>query len=171
MLSTNGSGGLSWIAAGGGGGGGANISNGTSNVNIATSGGNITMGVGGTANVVVVTSTGLAAAIQPRVDTIADGTSISINADVTDMAVQTNTQAAGTLTINAPSGTLYQGQKIMLRLQSSNVQTFSWNAVFNGSNDLNLPASSSGSNKYDYVGFIYNSTQSKWNIIAKNFGF
>ena len=33
-------------------GGGANISNGTSNINIATSGGNILFGVSGTANVV-----------------------------------------------------------------------------------------------------------------------
>ncbi len=49
-LQTDGTGNLTW-AAGGGGGGGSSISNGTSNVNIATSGGNVTVGVGGTANV------------------------------------------------------------------------------------------------------------------------
>jgi fibronectin-binding autotransporter adhesin len=38
-------------------GGGSNISNGTSNVTIAASGGNVTFGVGGTANVMVVAST------------------------------------------------------------------------------------------------------------------
>ena len=53
VLTTNGSGVLSWSTPSGG---GASISNGTSNVNIATSGGNITMGVGGVANVVTVTS-------------------------------------------------------------------------------------------------------------------
>jgi hypothetical protein len=37
----------------------ASLANGTSNVNIAASGGNITMGVGGTAGVVTVTSTGV----------------------------------------------------------------------------------------------------------------
>jgi plastocyanin len=171
VLSTNGAGGLSWIASGGGGGGGASISNGTSNVNIATVDGNITMGVAGVANVVTVSSSGVSAAIKPRIDTIADGTTVTINADITDLAIQTNTQTAGTLTIAAPSGTPYQGQKLMFRLQSTNVQTFSWNAVFNGSTDLNLPSTSSGSSKYDYVGFIYNSTQSKWNVISKNFGF
>jgi len=57
VLSTDGSGTLSWIAQSGGG-GGASISNGTSNVNIAASGGNVTVGVGGTANVMTVTSTG-----------------------------------------------------------------------------------------------------------------
>lgn len=53
VLTTNGSGVLSWSTPSGG---VASISNGTSNVNIATSGGNITMGVGGVANVVTVTS-------------------------------------------------------------------------------------------------------------------
>jgi hypothetical protein len=59
VLSTDGAGNLSWVAqSGGGGGGGSNISNGTSNVNIATSGGNVTTSVGGTSNVLVVTTTG-----------------------------------------------------------------------------------------------------------------
>jgi hypothetical protein len=102
---------------------------------------------------------------------VADATSITMNADTTDMATQANTQAAGTLTINAPTGTLANGQKIMLRLTSTNVQTFSWNAVFAGSTDLALPTTSSGSGKEDYMGFIYDSTATKWHMIAKNFGF
>lgn len=109
--------------------------------------------------------------IQERVVSIADGTSITMNADTTDLATQANTQTAGTLTINAPTGTPVNGQKLMLRLQSTNVQTFSWNSVFAGSTDLVLPIASSGSSKYDYVGFIYNSTAAKWQLIAKNFGF
>lgn len=122
-------------------------------------------------NVSVTGTISATAGYATRSVTIADGTSVTINADVTDLAVQTNTQAAGTLTINAPTGTFFNGQKIMFRLQSTNVQTFSWNAVFDQSTDLNLPATSSGSSKYDYLGFIYNSTSSKWQLIAKNFGF
>lgn len=57
VLTTNGSGGLSWTTVSGGG-GGASISNGTSNVNIATSGGNVTTSVAGNANIFVVTGTG-----------------------------------------------------------------------------------------------------------------
>lgn len=57
VISTDGAGNLSFVA-GGGGGGGSNIANGTSNVNIATSGGNVTTSVGGTSNVLVVTTTG-----------------------------------------------------------------------------------------------------------------
>jgi hypothetical protein len=94
-----------------------------------------------------------------------------MNADTTDIASQTNTQTAGTLTINAVTGTFFDGQKIIFRLQSANIQTFSWNAVFVGSSDLSLPTASTGSNKYDYMGFIYNSTAIKWQLLAKNFGF
>jgi len=110
-------------------------------------------------------------AVISRVVTIADGTSITVNADTTDMATQANTQAAGTLTINAPTGTPVNGQRFILRLSSTNVQTFSWNAAFQGSTDIGLPNASSGSGLYDYVGFIYNSTTTKWQMIAKVFGF
>ena len=110
-------------------------------------------------------------AVTQRVVVIADGTSITINADTTDIATQANTQSAGTLTIAAPTGTPVNGQKLILRLLSSNIQTFSWNAVFAGSTDLTLPTASTGSSKYDYMGFIYNSTAVKWQLLAKNFGF
>jgi len=109
--------------------------------------------------------------ILPRVISIADGTSVTINVDTTDIATQNNTQVAGTLTINAPTGTSFNGQKLIIRLQSANVQTFSWNGVFAGSTDLSLPTTSSGSSKYDYVGFIYNTPAVKWQLLAKNFGF
>jgi len=108
---------------------------------------------------------------KPRVVTITDGNSVTINGNTTDIASQTNTQSAGTLTINAITGTLSDGQKIIFRLQSANSQAFSWNGVFVGSIDVSLPASSTGSNKYDYMGFIYNSNASQWQLLAKNFGF
>jgi hypothetical protein len=107
----------------------------------------------------------------PRVIVISDGTSVTMNGDTTDIATQTNTQVAGTLTINTITGTPYSGQKIIFRLQSANTQTFSWDTSFAGSTDLPLPTTSTGSNKYDYVGFIYNSTATKWQLLAKNFGF
>jgi len=108
---------------------------------------------------------------SPRVTVITDATSITVNADTTDIATQANTQAAGTLTINAPTGTPTGGQKFIIRIRSTNVQTFSWNAVFQGSTDIGLPTASSGGGLYDYVGFIYNSTSAKWQMIAKVFGF
>ena len=58
VLSTDGSGNLSWVAQSGGGGSSANISNGNSNVNIPTANGNINFSAVGNANVVVITGTG-----------------------------------------------------------------------------------------------------------------
>jgi hypothetical protein len=106
-----------------------------------------------------------------RVAVIADGTTVTINADTTDVATQANTQTAGTLTINAPTGTPANGQKFIFRLLSTNVQTLSWNAVFQGSTDTALPSVSTGTSKYDYFGFIWNSTNSKWQMLAKNMGY
>ena len=132
---------------------------------IITATGNITSGNISTGTITV---TG---AVVPRVVVITDAASVTIDGDTTDIATQANTQAVGTLTINAVTGTPFNGQKIIFRLQSTNVQTFSWNAVFVGSTDLSLPTTSSGTSKYDYVGFIYNSTATKWQLLAKNFGF
>ena len=117
------------------------------------------------------TFTTITGAILSRVVVIADATSITVNTDTTDIATQANTQAVGTLTINAPTGTAINGQKFILRLTSTNVQTFSFNAIFAGSTDLTLPTVSSGSSKTDYLGWIYDSTAVKWQMIAKVFGF
>jgi hypothetical protein len=171
------------------------LANGNSNVNIAAANGNVTIAAVGNTTLTItgtganiagyanvsgnVTAayysgngsplTGVVATV--RTVTVADATSITMNADTSDVVVQTNTQAVGTLTINAVSGTPINGQKIILRLQSANVQTFAWNAVFAGSTDTPLPTVSSGSNKYDYMGFIYNSLATNWQMMAKNFGF
>lgn len=136
---------------------------GTASINI-----NGTVGATTPSTGVFTTITG---AVISRVVTIADGTSITVNADTSDIATQANTQVAGTLTINAPTGTIVNGQKFILRLTSTNVQTFSWNSVFAGSTDIALPTASSGGGLTDYVGFIYNSTSAKWQMIAKVFGF
>jgi hypothetical protein len=102
---------------------------------------------------------------------ITDGTTVTIDADSTDIATQANTQAVGTLTIAAPTGTPASGQKLIFRLLSTNIQTFSWNAAFQGSIDLPLPSASTGAGDYDYFGFIWNSTASKWQLLAKNMGY
>lgn len=117
-----------------------------------------------------ISSTGFVGRQKPRVVTIADGTSITINTDTTDIAYQVNTQAAGTLTINAPTGTPVDGQKVILRLKSTNVQALSWNGVFVAAVNAELPTASTGSSKYDYFGFIYDTASLKWQMIAKILG-
>lgn len=136
----------------------------------ASQGGTGVIAPGAAGNKLVSNGTGWVS--QPtRIVDIADGTSVTIDANITDIALQTNTQATGTLTINAITGSPINGQKVVFRLKSANPQTFSWNASIIGSTDLTLPTTSTGSNKYDYFGFIYSSDTNKWHLIAKNFGY
>jgi uncharacterized protein YjbI with pentapeptide repeats len=109
--------------------------------------------------------------VVKRVVAVADGTSITPDADTSDIVTQANTQSAGTLTMNAPSGSAVNGQGLVIRMSSTAVQTFAWNAIYQGSSDLPLPLTTSGAGKADYLGFIYNSTTTKWQVLAKNFGF
>ena len=109
--------------------------------------------------------------IVSRVISYTDATSVTFNADTTDIATMINTQATGTFTFNAPTGTAVDGQKLMFKMKSTNVQTFSWNTAFAGSVDSPLPSASSGSSLTDYLGFIYDATSTKWHMIAKNFGY
>lgn len=109
--------------------------------------------------------------INPRVDAVADATSITPVGDSDDLVTQANTQGVGTLTVNAPTGTPVNGQKIIIRLKSSSVQTFSFNAIYRAGTDVTMPTVSTGASKTDYMGFIYNSADTKWDLIAKSFGY
>jgi hypothetical protein len=119
----------------------------------------------------VIATNSITGSITPRMSIIPDSNTVTIDASSTDIASQTNTQAAGVLTVGPMSGAFFDGQKIVFRLKSTNVQEFAWNSSFAGSADLALPVVSTGSGKYDYMGFIYNEATSKWHLLAKNFGF
>lgn len=109
--------------------------------------------------------------IAPRVVSMSDATSFTPTSATADINTQANTQAVGTLTANAPSGSPSNGQKLLLRIKSTNIQTFSWNAIYRGSNTVALPTATTGSSKTDYFGFIYNSADSKWDCIAASYGY
>lgn len=109
--------------------------------------------------------------ITPRTVTITNGTTYTPTGDTADMNNQVNTQGAGTLTMNAPTGTPTSGQQLWIRLSSTSVQTFSWNAIYRGGTTVALPTASTGSGKTDYFLFKYNSTDSKWDIQVANYGY
>jgi hypothetical protein len=96
-----------------------------------------------------------------RVTTAADATSITPNTDNADITYQANTQAAGTLTINADAGTPTNGQPWLLKIKSTNAQTFSWNADYVGGTNA-LPTATSGGSNIDYFAFIYDTVDSVW---------
>lgn len=109
--------------------------------------------------------------VTKRTVVIADATSITPNIDTTDIGTQANTQAVGNLTVNAPTGTPANGQGLQLRIKSTNVQTFVFNAIYRASTDLPLPVTSTGATKTDYLCFEYNSADTTWDYVGKNFGF
>jgi hypothetical protein len=108
--------------------------------------------------------------IVQRVTTAADATSITPNSDTDDITYQLNTQVAGTLTINVAAGTPVNGRSWMLKIKSTNVQTFSWNALYVGGTYA-LPISSSGGSKIDYYTFIYDTVNSKFHFTGMAGGF
>lgn len=106
-----------------------------------------------------------------RQTTVATGSSLTPNINTTDMLIQANTEATGTLTINNPTGTLGNFRRLILRVKSTNAHTLSWGANYQGSDSLALPSSLTGGTKTDYMGFMYNTDTSKWQFVAKIFGF
>ena len=104
--------------------------------------------------------------------TLASSSTITPNTDEYDGITTTNTAGTGTLTVNAPSpSTPNDGDQEWIRIKSTNVQTYSWNAIYQGSTTQALPTTSSGSLLWDYILFQYNAVTSKWDMLAYNAGF
>ena len=79
------------------------------------------------------------------------------------------TALAGNLTINADAGTPTNGQKILFRIKDSgSTRTLTWTSgtskSFREIGTL-LPTTTTA-NKVVYVGAVYNSTDSRWDVIA-----
>lgn len=116
-------------------------------------------------------STTISGGVPQRVVSMADGTSFTPTSATADMNTQVNTQGVGTLTAAAPSGTPGDAQRLTIRIKSSSVQTFAWNAIYRGSTTIALPATTTGASKTDYFGFIYNSADTKWDCVAASYGY
>lgn len=109
--------------------------------------------------------------IIPRVIAMPDATSFTPTGDTADINTQINTQLAGNLTANTPSGTPVDGQNLMLRIKSANVQTFIWNAIYAGSTTTVLPATTTGGGFTDKFFFQYSTFSSKWEIYNVEYGY
>jgi len=110
-------------------------------------------------------------ALGLRIQTAATSTTITPTVGTADQVNQANTQATGTLTIANPTGTPTDGQRLTIRLTSTNVQTFAWGTAYHGSTTAALPAASTGGGKHDYLGFIYDAATSQWDYVSSVTGF
>ena len=90
-------------------------------------------------------------------------TGTSLNMDNLDEFIIT--AQAGALLFNAPGGTLVQGRSLIIRIKDNGTaRALTWNAVFRAMGTA-LPSTTVLS-KTLYLGFKYNSTDTKWDLIA-----
>jgi len=77
------------------------------------------------------------------------------------------TAQAGALLFNAPGGTLAQGRQLIIRIKDNGTaRALTWNSVFRAMG-TSLPSTTVLS-KTLYIGFIYNSTDTKWDVVSVN---
>jgi len=101
--------------------------------------------------------------INLRVSSTASTSSLTVDSDTTDQAVIT-ALAAG-LTVNAPTGTPVNGQKLTIRIKDNGTaRSIGWNAAFRAIG-VTLPTTTVIS-KVVYIGCIYNSDETIWDVVS-----
>ena len=106
---------------------------------------------------------GIVGLINPRTVTTTSNASLTPNIAVYDQ--YNYTALAANLTINAPTGSPVDGNKILFRiLDNGTTRTLTWNATYTAIG-VTLPTATTA-NKMVYVGCVYNSTNTRWDAIA-----
>lgn len=105
--------------------------------------------------------------VTARVTSITSNATWSPSADTDDQYIIT-AQAAAVTVVSNPSGTPTAGQKLIIRVKDDGTaRAITWSgSQWRASSDLALPTTTIIS-KTMYLGFIWNSTSSTWDMIAK----
>lgn len=102
--------------------------------------------------------------VTARTATTASTSSLTIDSDATD--VYTVTALAAAMTINNPSGTPTEGQRLILRIKDNGTaRGLTWSGSQFRAGDIALPTTTI-INKTMYLGFVWNATDSRWDFIA-----
>jgi len=101
--------------------------------------------------------------VDPRANAQSNVASITPNIALYDQyAVSSQAQA---LTVNAPTGTPVDGNKLVFRLLDNGSSQFvSWNATYTPIG-TSLPSATTAG-KMVYIGCIYNSANTRWDVVA-----
>jgi hypothetical protein len=100
---------------------------------------------------------------HPRTGTVADSAAPTPNIDAQD--VFTVTALAQAAEFGIPTGTPVNGQKLIIRIKDDGTaRALTWNAIYRTIGVL-LPSTTVLS-KTHYVGCVYNSTDTKWDVLA-----
>jgi hypothetical protein len=104
--------------------------------------------------------------INPRISSTTSTATLTVNSDSFDQAVLTAQAVA--LSVAAPTGTPVNGQKLVLRFKdNATAQTISWTTTSGGFRVIGctLPTTTVIS-KVIYVGCIYNSDETFWDVVS-----
>lgn len=102
--------------------------------------------------------------LMPSVQSAASAAAITPDGNPAGDDMLVLTALAANLTVNAPSGAPVQGKPLVLRIKDNGApRTLTWNAIYRAVGTT-LPAATV-SNKTLYVGFLYNSTDTKWDCV------
>jgi len=115
----------------------------------------------------VPTGSGTATLTNKRIDprTSSTASTATLTPDISSFDQYNLTAQAVGLTVAAPTGTPVDGNRLTLRiLDNGTAQTISWNATYTVIG-VTLPATTTA-NKMVYVGCIYNSTNTRWDVVA-----
>jgi hypothetical protein len=122
-----------------------------------------TTGVVTIPNVSIASGTIASTRIDPRVTSAASASSLTPDISASD--VYAFTALATGLTINAPTGTPLDGDKLIFRLLDNGTsRSLTWNGTYTVIG-VTLPTATTIS-KTTYVGCIYNANNTRWDVIA-----
>lgn len=107
--------------------------------------------------------------IAEAVVALTDAATITTDASLGNIFTVT---LGGNRTIANPTNPV-SGQKIVYRLKQDGTgsRTVTWGAAFRWGADVTVPTLSTTAGKTDYVGFIYNAADSKWDGLAVSRGY
>lgn len=107
--------------------------------------------------------------ITPRIATVASTATLTPDADTQDITAIT--AQAGALSIAAPIGTPTNGQSLIIRVKDNGVvRTIAWNAIYSAFTSIDLRTSTVASKTLLFQ-FVYNSTDSVWELLHSNASF
>ncbi len=103
--------------------------------------------------------------ITPQLQSVGDaGGTLTPVSLTNDMVIATALSQA--TTIAAPTGSPVQGEKLIVRLKDNGTaRALTWNSIYRAGTDILLPSTTTLS-KTLYCAFIYNSTDTKWDLVG-----
>lgn len=105
---------------------------------------------------------------QVKIITLIDASTVIIDVDLTDIGILLS--LSQTTTFANPTGTPSNAQLLQIRITSLTSRTILFGTAYQGASGLILPPATTGGNAEDYIAFRYNSTDSKWDLVATTIG-